>query len=184
MTTTTSARASTANPTVTTSNTTNATKASANDTSAASYVETLSPRARIAKLILIYHFSLIIAACVYYILRGFDLEEFTSLMGILGPITALYGGAVFRFIGRSITEPTLSLSSAQNGQQINSMVRWLVHGHFIAVMTLISLKALAPNVLNFQDMTIFLTLIESALGVYMGNIILALFEGKPTEGKN
>jgi len=33
-------------------------------------------------------------------------------------------------------------------------------------------------VLNFQDMTMFLTLVESALGVYMGNILLALFDGK------
>lgn len=135
----------------------------------------LSPRTRIARLILIYHFALIGAACVYYLLRGFDFEEFTSLMGVLAPITALYGGAVFRFLGRSITEPNLS---AQNAAPINGLVKWLVNGHFVTVLTLISLKALAPNLLNFQDMTMFLTLVESALGVYMGNIILALFEGK------
>lgn len=134
----------------------------------------LSPRTRIARLILLYHFVLIGASCVYYLLRGFDFEEFTSLMGILAPVTALYGGAVFRFLGRSITEPNLN---GQNGTPISSMVKWLVHGHFITVMALISLKALAPNILNFQDMTMFLTLVESALGVYMGNIILALFEG-------
>jgi hypothetical protein len=137
----------------------------------------LSQRTRIARLILVYHFILIGVACVLYILRGFDFEEFTSLIGILGPITALYGGAVFRFLGRSITEPNLA---TQNGTPINSLVKWLVHGHFIIVLTLISVKALAPNILNFQDMTIFLTLVESALGVYMGNIILALFEGKPS----
>ena len=101
-----------------------------------------------------------------------------SPLGVLAPITALYGGAVFRFLGRSITEPNLT---AQNGFPINSLVKWLVHGHFIVVLTLITIKALAPNVLNFQDMTMFLTLVESALGVYMGNIILALFEGKSTE---
>ena len=138
----------------------------------------LSPRTRIARLILIYHFALIGVSCVYYLLRGFDFEEFTSLMGVLAPVTALYGGAVFRFLGRSITEPNLN---GQNGSPISSLVKWLVHGHFITVMTLISLKALAPNVLNFQDMTMFLTLVESALGVYMGNIILALFEGKTKE---
>ena len=138
----------------------------------------LSPRARIARLILVYHFALIFVSCVYYILRGFDLEEFTSLMGILGPITALYGGAVFRFIGRSITEPQIEKA---NGRQVNSLVKWLVHGHFVTVMALISMKALAPNILNFQDMTMFLTLVETALGVYMGNIILALFEGKKSE---
>ncbi|MBK6931800.1 MAG: hypothetical protein IPH12_13435 [Saprospirales bacterium] len=133
----------------------------------------LSPRARIARQILIYHFILIGASGVYYLLRGFDFEEFTSLMGILAPVTAMYGGAVFRYIGRSITEPTLN---GQNNFPINSMVKWLVHGHFVTVMLLISLKAFAPNVLNFQDMIMFLTLVESALGVYMGNIILALFE--------
>ncbi|MBL7827887.1 MAG: hypothetical protein JNJ57_14755 [Saprospiraceae bacterium] len=140
----------------------------------------LSPRARIARLILIYHFALIVLSGVYYLLRGFDLEEFTSLMGILAPITALYGGAVFRYLGRSITEPN---PGAQNMAPINGMVKWLVNGHFIAVFALISLKAFAPNMLNFQDMTMFLTLVESALGVYMGNIILALFEGKVANGE-
>jgi len=140
----------------------------------------LSPRSRIARQILVYHFALIGASCIFYILRGFDFEEFTSLMGILAPVTALYGGAVFRFLGRSITEPNLN---TQNGAPINSLVKWLVNGHFIIVLGLISLKALAPNILNFQDMTMFLTFVESALGVYMGNIILALFEGKSENGK-
>ncbi|MDX1910171.1 MAG: hypothetical protein SFV22_01730 [Saprospiraceae bacterium] len=136
----------------------------------------LSPRARIARLILVYHFALIAVSCILYILRGFDFEEFTSLMGILAPVTALYGGAVFRFIGRSITEPNLN---GHNGAPVNGLVKWLVNGHFVVVLLLITLKALAPNVLNFQDMTMFLTFVESALGVYMGNIILALFEDKP-----
>ena len=140
----------------------------------------LSPRSRIARQILVYHFALIAVSCVFYILRGFDLEEFTSLMGILAPVTALYGGAVFRFLGRSITEPSLN---AQNGPPVNSLVKWLVHGHFIIVLGLIALKALAPNILNFQDMTMFLTFVESALGVYMGNIILALFEAKSENGR-
>lgn len=149
-------------------------------TTQASQSAPLSPRTRIARQILFYHFLLIAVSCVFYILRGFDIEEFTSLMGILAPVTALYGGAVFRFIGRSITEPT---QVPQNGAPISSLVKWLVNGHFIIVLTLISLKALAPNILNFQDMTMFLTFVESALGIYMGNIILALFEGKGENGK-
>ena len=149
-------------------------------TDSISHTGQLSPRTRIARLILVYHFALIGISCVFYILRGFDFEEFTSLMGILAPVTALYGGAVFRFLGRSITEPNLNV---QNGTPISSLVKWLVNGHFIIVFSLITLKALAPNILNFQDMTMFLTFVESALGVYMGNIILALFEGKQENGK-
>lgn len=162
----------------TTMATTMATDANTNSSAPASKAATLSPRTRIARLILIYHFALIGVSCVLYILRGFDFEEFTSLMGILAPVTALYGGAVFRFLGRSITEPNLN---GQNDMPINGLVKWLVNGHFVIVLLLISLKALAPNVLNFQDMTMFLTLVETALGVYMGNIILALFEGKTSD---
>ncbi len=152
-----------------------ATDAKTDSNAPASEAAPLSPRTRIARLILIYHFALIGVSCVLYILRGFDFEEFTSLMGILAPVTALYGGAVFRFLGRSITEPNLN---GQNAMPINGLVKWLVNGHFVIVLSLITIKALAPNILNFQDMTMFLTLVESALGVYMGNIILALFEGK------
>lgn len=166
---TTSSTRTMASPVADTETTTNSTQTS-----------NLSPRSRIARQILVYHFALIGASCIFYILRGFDFEEFTSLMGILAPVTALYGGAVFRFLGRSITEPNLN---TQNGAPINSLVKWLVNGHFIIVLGLISLKALAPNILNFQDMTMFLTFVESALGVYMGNIILALFEGKSENGK-
>ncbi len=155
-----------------------ATDATTNSSASPTEAAPLSPRTRIARLILIYHFVLIGASCVFYILRGFDFEEFTSLMGVLAPITALYGGAVFRFLGRSITEPNLA---GQNSHPINGLVKWLVNGHFVIVLSLITIKALAPNVLNFQDMTMFLTLVESALGVYMGNIILALFEGKNAE---
>ncbi len=101
-------------------------------------------------------------------------------MGILGPITAMYGGAVFRYLGRSITEPITNGNGAK--APFSALVRWLVHGHFVTVMLLISLKALAPNILSFQDMVIFLTLVESGLGVYMGNIILSLFE--PQQGQH
>ncbi len=150
-------------------------------TTEATLQKSLNPRAQIARQILIYHFALIGVSCLYYLLTGFDFEEFTTLMGILGPITAMYGGAVFRYIGRSIADPTIN----GNGSKvtISALVRWLVHGHFAIVMLLISLKAFAPNILSFQDMVIFLTLVESALGVYMGNIVLALFEVQPPQAK-
>jgi hypothetical protein len=160
----------------TSATTTATTNAPAEAAPTATPTKSQNPRARIARQILIYHFVLIGASGIYYLLRGFDFEEFTTLMGILGPITAMYGGAVFRYIGRSITEPTINGNGNSSKAPISAMVRWLVHGHFAIVMVLISLKALAPNVLSFQDMVIFLTLVESALGVYMGNIILALFE--------
>lgn len=159
-----------------TSATTTATTNAPADAATTATQKSQNPRARIARQILIYHFALIGASCIYYLLRGFDFEEFTTLMGILGPITAMYGGAVFRYIGRNLADSTTNGNGNGAKVSISAMVRWLVHGHFAIVMTLISLKAFTPNILSFQDMVIFLTLVESALGVYMGNIILALFE--------
>lgn len=135
----------------------------------------LSPRMRIARLILYYHFALIVVSSVYYLMHGFDREEFTALMGMLGPVTALYGGVVFRFLGKSITDAAPAEAAAE--PQVSSIVKWLVHGHFITVLALISLKAIF-NFISFEDMTMFFTFVETGLGVYMGNVLLALFERK------
>lgn len=141
---------------------------------------TLSPRVRIARLILFYHFALIVISSVYYLLKGFDAEEFTLLMGMLAPITALYGGAVFRFIGKSITDSSIATNGSD--PDVSGLVKFLVHGHFITVLGLISLKAIF-NFISFSDMTMFFTLVETGVGVYMGNILLALFENKSPDGK-
>ena len=140
----------------------------------------LSPRVRIARLILYYHFALIVISSIYYLLHGFDLDEFMLLMGMLAPVTALYGGAVFRFIGKSITDGPATGNGSD--PDVSGLVKFLVHGHFITVLTLISLKALF-NFISFQDMTMFFTLVETGVGVYMGNILLALFEHKTADGK-
>lgn len=153
---------------------------SAQTQASATPAQKLSPRVRIARLILYYHFALIVISSIYYLLHGFDLDEFTLLMGMLAPVTALYGGAVFRFIGKAITDgPAVGNGSDPD---VSGLVKFLVHGHFITVLTLISLKALF-NFISFQDMTMFFTLVETGVGVYMGNILLALFENKPADGK-
>ncbi len=146
-----------------------------NQTAARTAQPSISPRARVARLILIYHFALIFVSSVFYLIQGFDREEFTALMGMLAPVTALYGGVVFRFLGKSITET--APAETANEPQISGLVKFLVHGHFIAVLSLITMKALF-NFISFEDMTMFFTFVESGLGIYMGNVLLALFERK------
>jgi hypothetical protein len=129
-------------------------------------------RVRLARLIMIYQFVLIILAATYYALTGFDGEEFTSLMAVLTPVTALYGGAVFRYLGRTLKaepEKANDLPSAQVG-----WVRWLVHLHFGVILVLISSKALF-NWINFQMMLTLMAAFEASFGGYMGFILSALF---------
>lgn len=125
-------------------------------------------RQQMGRQIAFLHLSLLALAIVYYFLKGFDIEELAALFAILAPVAALYGGIAFK-----------SLSMEGPGGPGNPAhapaIRWLVWGHFLIIGLLISLKALAPNVLNFKEMTILLGLVESYFGAHMGALLHELF---------
>jgi hypothetical protein len=131
-------------------------------------------RLRLARQILYFHVALVAISFVLYLARGFDMEELTALMGMLAPVTAIYAGAVFKFLGGSLTQPE-PIREEPNAQA-SSTVKVLIYGHFLAMLALITTKAFAPNVLNFAEMTMALTLLESVLGVYMGSLLSSLFK--------
>lgn len=126
-------------------------------------------RQRMGLLIVCLHLALLAAALLYYVFKGFDLEELTALFAILAPVTALYGGIAFKSLGED--EPTnASIPPARS-----KTIRLLVWGHFLSIGLLISLKALAPNVLNFKEMTILLGVVESYFGAHMGTLVHVVF---------
>jgi hypothetical protein len=131
-------------------------------------------RLRLARQILYFHVALVAISFVLYLARGFDMEELTALMGMLAPVTAIYAGAVFKFLGGSLTQPE-PIREEPNAQA-SSTVKVLIYGHFLGMLALITTKAFAPNVLNFAEMTMALTLLESVLGVYMGSLLSSLFK--------
>ncbi|TAK44432.1 MAG: hypothetical protein EPO28_04895 [Saprospiraceae bacterium] len=128
-------------------------------------------RQGIGRQIAFLHLGLLALAVVYYFLKGFDTEELTALFAILAPVTALYGGIAFRSLGK--TPPTPESEPAEPHHA--STIRWLVCGHFIAIGLLVSLKALAPNVLNFKEMTLLLGVVESYFGAHMGSLLHEIF---------
>jgi hypothetical protein len=131
-------------------------------------------RLRLARQILYFHVALVAISFGLYLARGFDMEELTALMGMLAPLTAIYAGVVFKFLGGSLTHPE-PVREEPNAQASNT-VKVLIYGHFLGMLALITTKAFAPNVLNFAEMTIALTLLESVLGVYMGSLMSSLFK--------
>jgi hypothetical protein len=132
-------------------------------------------RLRLARQILIFHVALVVIAFLLFILKGFDQEEFTALMGMLMPVTALYAGTVYKFLGGSLTSPEPIKEEAPLPRS-TSTVKILIYGHFIGMLLLIGTKALAPNILNFSQMTMALTLIETVIGAYMGSLLMSLFK--------
>lgn len=128
-------------------------------------------RSRMGRLIAFLHSSLLVLAIIYYFLKGFDLEELTALFAILAPVAALYGGIAFKTLSPKAEEEEEKPKDPPHAPTI----RWLIWGHFITIGLLISLKALAPNVLNFKEMTILMGLVESYFGAHMGTLLHEIF---------
>jgi hypothetical protein len=132
-------------------------------------------RLKLARTILYLHIALVIISFGLYLLRGFDTEEFTALMGMLMPVTAIYAGTVYKFLGGSLTTPD-PIKDDTPLPQASGTVKVLVFGHFVGMLLLITTKAVAPNLLNFSQMTMALTLLETVIGAYMGSLLLSLFK--------
>jgi hypothetical protein len=132
-------------------------------------------RLRLARQILIFHIALVVISFGLFILKGFDQEEFTALMGMLMPVTAIYAGTVYKFLGGSLTTPD-PIKEETPLPQASGTVKVLIYGHFIGMLLLIATKALAPNLLNFSQMTMALTLLETVIGAYMGSLLMSLFK--------
>jgi len=129
-------------------------------------------RQRMGVIIVGLHLGLLALAVLYYFFKGFDLEELTALFAILAPVTALYGGIAFKSL-ESDEPKTPAIPPARA-----KTIRLLVWGHFVSIGLLISLKALAPNVLNFKEMTILLGVVESYFGAHMGTLVHVVFGQK------
>ena len=135
-------------------------------------------RHKLSRQIIIYSFLLILFVIIVFIARGFDAEQFTTLIGILGPITAVYMGALFKYLGKIIPKnteekKTINLEAIPFGKYIT----WIVPSHFIVIFVLISVRGLF-NFLSFNEMILILTFIETTFGAYMGYLMSGLFESK------
>lgn len=132
-------------------------------------------RTRLGRQILICNFSLIVIVLVYYFLGGFDSEELTSLLTLLTAISAIYVGALFKYIGENVTKkPSTNEIQKELNIFAGKFVLWVVPIHFFLLFGVISAKAFA--FIPFQDMNMLLGIIEMLLGGYMGLIINRIFD--------
>ncbi|MFK7932947.1 MAG: hypothetical protein AB8G22_05515, partial [Saprospiraceae bacterium] len=95
-----------------------------------------SLQSQIGKQIIIYNGLLIIITIIFFILRGFDREEFTALMALLGPITAIYVGTLFRYLGNSLNDENTAVTDS--GERIGmttygTVLRLIIPLHFMII---------------------------------------------------
>jgi len=132
-------------------------------------------QSQIGKQIIIYNGLLIIITIAFFILRGFDREEFTALMALLGPITAIYVGTLFRHLGNSLQENAVASRQERIGiTSYGTLLRLIIPLHFILILGLITAKAVF-NWISFEDMTLIFAFVETSFGGYVGYIISSLF---------
>lgn len=134
-------------------------------------------QSRVGKQIIFYNILLIVITIVYFVMRGFDREEFTTLMGLLAPITAVYVGTLFRHIGNQLQENYDPKTARVGMTSYGTLIRWIIPLHFILILFLISAKALV-NYITFEEMTLIFAFVETSFGAYVGYIISSLFQVK------
>ncbi|MEL6717279.1 MAG: hypothetical protein AAFO82_19620 [Bacteroidota bacterium] len=129
-------------------------------------------RARLARQIIVFNTLLIVMSIGYYLARGFDTEEFTSLITLLTAVSAIYLGTLFQYIGNSLkiveTEP-----KEHSIPKTAQLIRWIIPLHFVLITSIITAKAFTQ--ITFKEMNLLLALIEGFFGAYIGHIITTLF---------
>lgn len=124
---------------------------------------------------MVYNGLLIAATIGYYLVQGFDAEEFSATITLLTSVSAIYIGTLLQFLGRSISDQSVQKSEPEPPHEVPlaGIVPWIVPLHFLLLMGVLSAKAF--TLITFAEMNYFLLLIEGILGAYTGFIIHALF---------
>lgn len=133
-------------------------------------------RVRIAYTIIGCHLALIGTVAFLYISDSLLTEEFTPLMTLLAPVTALYAGTVFRYLAGSI-KAGASAPATESPIAHASLVRRLIAAHFVLMFSLLAAKAMF-NWIEFPVMVTLMALLESSFGGYMGAVLGAVFGEK------
>ena len=137
--------------------------------------DALPDRMRIARAIIVCHILLITVVVALYMSDSLLTEEFTPLLTLLTPVTALYTGTVVRYLTDRIkagAESATELPVAHAG-----LVRSIIIGHFVVMMALIMAKAVF-NWIEFSVMTALMTATEALFGGYAGALTNAVFGGE------
>ena len=133
-------------------------------------------RNRLGRFILISNLAFGGLIIVYYLLRGFDDEEFAELLKLVVPIKTAYLTALTRYVVAN--RHAVSQNKEGDGLQINRLFAStsyiIVSVHISSLIASVSLYALF-NAMDFADLINLIVALETIFGVYVGLIIASMF---------
>ena len=131
-------------------------------------------RNKISKFILISNAILFITIIALYFFNGFLPDEFSVLIAIISPVTAVYIGALVKYA----IENKNVVDEEPEGKKVNQLYvtisYWSIPFHFISIFLIVNLKAI--NLITFEDLKIAFSIIETFFGAYVGYIVSSLFK--------
>ncbi|MBN1250924.1 MAG: hypothetical protein JXR51_13985 [Bacteroidales bacterium] len=139
-------------------------------------------RNSISKFILISNAILFVTIIALYFFNGFLPDEFTVLIAIISPVTAVYIGALVKYA----IENKNVIEGGDEEKPVNQLYvtisYWSIPFHFSAIFIIVNLKAI--NLITFGDLKIAFSIIETFFGAYVGYIVSSLFKvDEPKEAK-
>ncbi len=119
---------------------------------------------------------------LFYIMRGFDDDEFTELLKILIPIKTAYLTALTRYVvaNRNVIGPKEGDDDLRVNSLFASTSYIMVSVHISTLITAVSLYALF-NMIDFKDLINIILGVETFFGVYVGLIIASMFKVETDE---
>ena len=131
-------------------------------------------RYRLAKPIIAYNLVALVLSVVFYVSGFIDTDDFNTLISLLIPISAIYVGALFQFLGNSLKAvASPEASTAQMDDRKLSLILWIIRLHFILVLAIIVAKILP--LINTRQMSLLFTLVEGVFGSFIGYIINSVY---------
>jgi hypothetical protein len=132
-------------------------------------------RYRLAKPIIAYNLVALVLSVVFYVGAFIDTDDFNTLISLLIPISAIYVGALFQFLGNSLKAVAASpeTSTAQMDDRKLSLILWIIRLHFILILAIVVAKILP--LINTRQMSLLFTLVEGVFGSFIGYIINSVY---------
>src|SRR5690606_20884339 len=118
---------------------------------------------------------------ILFLANFLDFEDITTIISIIVPVSAVYIGSLFQFLGNSFIPPKNEdriIKKLKVAQSTINLLTGILLIHFLLLSGIILAKAIP--LINVQEMTLFFTLVEGAFGTYIGYIINSLFNTNST----
>jgi hypothetical protein len=141
-------------------------------------------RNRLGRFILISNLVFGGLIVVYYLLRGFDDDEFAELMKLVIPIKTAYLTALTRYVvsNRHVVDTSIDENPVQINRLFASTSYIIISVHIIGLIAAVSLYALF-NAMDFKDLINIIVALETIFGVYVGLIIASMFRVEDEKAK-